>query len=222
MSEYGLRLLSSAAAGKLDLEALTELQIAWKNPGTAAMLKRRGNRFVMRALWAITESARALPKEAELAELAKNARAAARKAGQEAVAGPFKGVRRGDVYAALYAALTYREDEDLVTKAQASVRALCRKTNLSHMEPVASALLAPESGSGGGELAGAVGKDTRQIVGQDTVLLTALACRRAGGEAWKTFRLEAKNILGRQPLPGSIVVLVNRLGRTGLPAVASR
>ena len=43
------------------------------------------------------------------------------------------------------------------------------------------------------------------------VALAALACRRAGGEAWTAFRAESRAILGDQPLSGAVVVLVNRL-----------
>jgi hypothetical protein len=51
------------------------------------------------------------------------------------------------------------------------------------------------------------------VQGDDMVVLTALACRRAGGEAWEKFREEARTLLGDQPLSGSVVVLVNRLSR---------
>jgi hypothetical protein len=52
---------------------------------------------------------------------------------------------------------------------------------------------------------------TKGIQGDDLVVLTALACRRAGGEAWTAFRAESQSLLGNQPLSGAVVVLVNRL-----------
>ena len=39
---------------------------------------------------------------------------------------------------------------------------------------------------------------------------------------WSAFRAGSRDLLGSQPLPGSIVVLVNNLARTGLPLVATR
>jgi hypothetical protein len=47
--------------------------------------------------------------------------------------------------------------------------------------------------------------------GEDVTVLLALACRRAGGDAWTAFRAQLGELLGQQPLPGSVVVLVNRL-----------
>jgi hypothetical protein len=44
------------------------------------------------------------------------------------------------------------------------------------------------------------------------VALLALACRRAGGDQWEQFRAASRDLLGSQPLPGELVVLVNRLG----------
>jgi hypothetical protein len=56
--------------------------------------------------------------------------------------------------------------------------------------------------------------------GDDLVALTALAARRTGGGAWQTFRSELHDSLGKQPLAGAVVVLVNRLGGPALPLVA--
>ena len=81
------------------------------------------------------------------------------------------------------------------------------------------ALLAPAGEADGKALSALARKGVR---GGDMVVLTGLACRRAGGEAWNTFRAEAKDLLGRQPLPGSVVVLVNRLARTNLPMTVVR
>jgi hypothetical protein len=39
----------------------------------------------------------------------------------------------------------------------------------------------------------------------------ALAARRAGGATWETFRAQSRDLLGEQPLPGDLVILVNRL-----------
>ena len=50
----------------------------------------------------------------------------------------------------------------------------------------------------------------------ETVVLTALACRRAGGESWRSFRANARDWVGQQPLPGEVVVLISRLPQSSL------
>ena len=52
--------------------------------------------------------------------------------------------------------------------------------------------------------------------------LAALACHRLGGEAWETFRAGLLETLGKQPLPGSVVLLVNRLSGSNLPTLLSK
>ncbi|HZN32431.1 MAG TPA: VIT domain-containing protein, partial [Pirellulaceae bacterium] len=76
---FSWQLLSAAAGGKLDLEALTELQIAWKATQTAQLLAGQSRPLMLRSLWTVCEASRALPAEKELAALATAARAAAAK-----------------------------------------------------------------------------------------------------------------------------------------------
>jgi hypothetical protein len=47
------------------------------------------------------------------------------------------------------------------------------------------------------------------VGGADPVALIALACRKAGGSNWEQFRFHSRELLGEQPLPGEVVVLVN-------------
>ncbi len=61
----------------------------------------------------------------------------------------------------------------------------------------------------------------RGVRGPDRVALTALAGRRAGGEAWRTFRAEARPLLGDQPLPGTVVVLLGHLSGPGRTLAAA-
>jgi hypothetical protein len=49
------------------------------------------------------------------------------------------------------------------------------------------------------------------VVGEDVMVLVAMACHRAGGDTWAAFRAQMRDLLGDQPLPGSVVVLINRL-----------
>ena len=57
------------------------------------------------------------------------------------------------------------------------------------------------------------------VAGADQVFLLALACRRCGDETWNAFRAESATILGKQSLPGGVVVLVNRLAQPRRSAV---
>jgi hypothetical protein len=80
-------------------------------------------------------------------------------------------------------------------------------------------------------LLGQPGEEERQALsdliaggvnGDDLVVLTALAARRSGGAAWEAFRRQMHDLLGKQPLSGSVVVLTSRLGNPALPLVAQR
>ena len=51
----------------------------------------------------------------------------------------------------------------------------------------------------------------REAGGADAVVLVALAHRQAGREAWEAFRAQSRDLVGSQPLPGDVVVLVNRM-----------
>jgi hypothetical protein len=54
---------------------------------------------------------------------------------------------------------------------------------------------------------------SRDSSGPDHVVLLALAFRQAGGAHWDRFRAASRDLLGNQPLPGEVVVLVNRLAQ---------
>lgn len=215
------QLLAEAAAGKLDLKALTELQVAWASPELDHLLAAKPDEggekaqggveamvagVAMRSLWAISEASKSLPKEKELSALVETAR----KASEEMVNG---GVLRraerspddlGIYLAALYAHLA-GHDVTPPTEGDAPLRV------------IAAALLAAPEKIDREALGKVVSEDLR---GPDAVVLAALACRRASGEVWDAFRAEQRTLLGRQPLPGSVVVFVHRLGRPS-PVLAS-
>jgi len=203
-------LLAAATAGELDLEALTELQVAWKGAAMPKLLKA-GSISALRSLWAVKESARALPKEAELAALARTARAMSREAADNALAALRKSSENpAAFFQVLYVALVRKDDAAFVTEARRLLTA-SKTPRLAQARTIAAALLAPPREISRKALTELVSKGTGRIIGEDLVVLTALACHRAGGDAWRTFRAEARQILGRQPLPGSVVILVNRL-----------
>jgi len=62
--------------------------------------------------------------------------------------------------------------------------------------------------------------DGEPMNGEDLTVLSALAAKRCGGQTWKRFREAAGDLLGGQPLPGSAVVLIDRLASRDLPLVA--
>ena len=52
---------------------------------------------------------------------------------------------------------------------------------------------------------------SRDELDADQAVLLALACRQSGSELWTTSCAQSRDLLGNQPLPGEIVVYVNRL-----------
>jgi len=210
LAKFSWQLLAAAASGKCDLEALTELEVAWKGPYTGQLLKGPGAAVAMRSLWAVTEASRALPEEKELASLAK----AARRLSQSAAADALKALEKSPddqaaFYKVLYAALAMKDDADFRSRARAALAAgKGKNAALARFRVVAAALMAPAGRIDSKALADLL---TRPLKGNDMVVLAALACRRAGGSAWNTFRAESRSILGDQPLDGSVIVLVNSL-----------
>jgi hypothetical protein len=216
---FGWNLLAAAADGQLDLEALTELQIAWKSPETARLLED-APAIAIRSYWIVSEAARLLPDNMELAALAKSAREKCRPAPDKVLAA--LGEKPEDasaLFGTLYAALALR-DRDFTTKALAAIEKGERKEGpVGALQTVALALLSKPEDIDRNALAEVVTGGS--VGGEDLVVLAAMACRRAGSEAWSTFRAEAGDLLGKQPLPGSVVVLVHRLSGQGMVLAAA-
>jgi Ca-activated chloride channel family protein len=218
---FAWQLLAAAADGRVDLEALTELQIAWRAPETKKLLEAKSPGVLIRSWWAIAESARALPDEAELVALADQAGELANGAAEQAVATLKE--NHGDTQAAiavLYAALA-ADDASYRGEAAAALRALQGDdVTLAQIRALAAALLAEDAANI--DATALVELLTAEVQGDDLVALTAFACRRAGGEAWDAFRRSQRDLIGKQPLSGDVVVLVNRLAGASLPVVAQR
>jgi Ca-activated chloride channel family protein len=208
--EFGWNLLAAAKGGKLDLEALTELEIAWKQPQTEELLTGTNAAVAFRSLWTISESARELPQEKELAALAQRARKQAGQAAYEALAALAKSpASEAALAAVIYAALAMPENADLVAKAKARCHAMNESAGAAAVPTLALALLEKKPEAALVEKLGKVLESG--VAGDDLVVLAALASRRAGGETWNAFRAKSRTLLGEQPLSGSVVVLVNRL-----------
>jgi hypothetical protein len=214
-------LLAAAAAGRLDLEALTELEAAWASPETVQIAKSTRALVALRSLWAVTESARALPQETELGGLAKYAQRIAEPAAREALAAIEKSPNDPRaMVAAVYAAMALKDDAERVGKArQLLAEGKGADPSLAGIRTVAAALLAPPKEIDRKPLVALVGG---QVGGEDMVVLAAMACRRAGGDAWNAFRAESRRIVGEQPLPGSVVILVSNLARPNLALAVAK
>ena len=209
---FGWKLMSAAADGRLDDEALAELEIAWRQPQTAAVLKGNSRALALRSLWMIKESAHALPENSQLAALTKKARSLTADAISESIAALKK--QPDDAAAStavLYAALASRGDEMIVAKSLPLLaEAAAKQTDFGPAATIAQALLADRQKI---DRLALVKLLTNRVSGDDLTVLLAMACRRAGGETWDAFRAASPELIGGQPLAGDVVVLINRLSR---------
>ncbi len=214
---YAWMLLSAAAGGRLDLEAITELQIAWSQPETTKLLEAKAPGILMRSWWAIAESARALPEEAELQTLAQKAEQRAQPVAERVI----KTLQENpsDAQAALislYAALAMNDQAETRALAARAIQATQGEdASLGQVRGLAAALFASDARQI--PVVELVALVSSPLEGDDLVTLAALACRRAGGEAWEAFRSRQHDLLGKQPLSGDVIVLVNRLSASYLP-----
>jgi hypothetical protein len=212
--QFSWQLLAAAAGGELDLEALTELQIAWKAPQTAELLGGPGRPLVLRSLWTICEAARALPEDKELAALATAAKSQSADAGLAAVAALEKD--RNDQAAlvgVIYAGLVRQDDGRLLAKIGPLVAAQQGEDPAADLRALARVLIGEPAKTDAAALDKLLAQNP---AGADFVVLIALASLKSGGESWSAFRAASRDLLGSQPLPGEVVALINRLGSAGI------
>jgi hypothetical protein len=239
LADQSWSLLAASMQGRLDLEALTEVEVAWHQPATAEFLKGKAAVVVLRSAWAITEASRALPKDEELAVAARSASQRMKPAADAALAALEKSPDDAKAYfQVLYAAMAMRDDAAYIGRARAALEK-ADASKLGRWPVVAAAILGP--------VAKADAKALRELVAEllglgdqrgpgatvqaaaagglgegDVIALAALACRRAGGGAWENFRAESKNLLGNRPLDGSIVIFVSNLGGPKVALASAR
>ncbi len=218
LDAFSWRVLADAAGGQLDDETLTQLRIAWASPQVETLIAGEGAGLAFRSQWAIQEAALAMPLNGGLQKLAAIAMQKTDKRAGEVLEALKKNPDDQGAYpAALYAAMARRGDEQFRSTALPLLGAQVKDSKLNTVRHLARAIL----GSPGEADAKAIAKLIEGGVGgDDMVVLTALAARRTGGETWKTFRAAARDMLGKQPLPGSVVVFVNRLASTRMPLLA--
>ncbi|HWB10669.1 MAG TPA: VIT domain-containing protein [Pirellulales bacterium] len=214
--EFDWQLLRSAFAGQLDLEAMSELNFAWRQPETAELLQGAAKAIVVRSLWTLAEADRMLPNEAELKKLIGNARKLCQPAVEDAVATLKKSPDDAGAFTAvLYAALADRDDAAAAGSLLDLLAPQAAKSPESKLAyELARAIVSDPADVDRAMLIRTVRGD---LAGEDLVTLAALACCRAGGDTWQAFRAESQRLLGSQPLPSNVVVLVNQLDRADNP-----
>jgi hypothetical protein len=207
--QFSWQLVAAAAGGRLDLESLTELQIAWQAPQTAELLAGSGRPLALRSLWTICEAARALPAEQELTALAGAARAKTDAAIAALLTEAGANTANLPVLAGgIYAALANPDDAAYRAKLLTLLSAGEADEPTKELRLLGRLLLSEPTAADRQALGELV---TSGVTGADSVALVALACRKVGGSAWDQFRARSRELIGEQPLPGEVVVLVNRL-----------
>jgi hypothetical protein len=207
--QFSWQLLAAAYGGQLDLESLTELQIAWKSAETGELLAGPARPLVMRSLFTICEASRTLSNEKELAALATAARSQAKTAADAALAALDKDRKDTAALAGvLYAALANPDDEYRAKALPLLVPIADEGEAAAGLRTLARVLIGKRANVDRAALAEML---TRDPGGADLIVLLAIASREAGGQTWSTFRAQSRDLLGSQPLPGEVVVLVNRM-----------
>jgi hypothetical protein len=212
--QFSWQLLTAAAGGQLDLEALTELQIAWKAKETAELLGGPARPLALRSLWTICEAARMLPQEKELTDLAAAAKNQSQDAALAAVAALEKDRTDQEALASvIYAGLAKLDDGRYLAKIAPLFAVAKGDDPAADLRTLGRLLVAAPDKTDPAVLEKLLASNPQ---GADMVVLTALASLKAGGGTWAAFRAASRDLLGGQPLPGEVVALVNRLGESGI------
>jgi len=219
LAEYSWELMAGALAGEADLEALTYLQFAWNHPQCPGAIKELREPLAGRSLWAVCEAARLLGENAEVRELAEKAADAGADAALAAAAAPKK-----DIYteiqlleyalAARSLAAAGIKNEKLGAEFLKTASRRLAKAE-SWVATAASALLYDLDAAARDALVKKLpNMDEGNLRDDDAVVLYSFACRRAGGDAWESFRRIRTNITSggrRAPLSGDALLITNRL-----------
>jgi Ca-activated chloride channel homolog len=219
------KLLAAASAGETDLEALTRLKVAWRHPFASKLAEGKVPLTAMRSAWVITESALALPRDKELAELASGVLASIEKHVEAALEGSAKSSNdQGAYLAGLYGYLALRNGQVLGKVSEARLAAfkpnLAKLLALDSKSPATSSLRMI-----GRVLLLGVGKvDGKELTrlfstgmrGDDSNALAALAARKSGGELWLAFRAGSREYFAQNGVSGAVVLIANRLVKSPL------
>src|SRR5690606_13821667 len=220
LNEYTWPLLAAAANGQVDLEALAELQIAWRSPRLPELFHDAGHLLAVRSAWAIHQSARRLPDAAELQELADLAR-------RQVNTAPASQDYLITLYRLMMQDASHQPSREVIQRLHPPHAVKPEFTAQDMLVEIGRAVDPDQKGTpfasvDAQRIADLITQHGSLIQGEDMIVLTALAARQAGRETWDAFRAQQQQILARQPLHGSVIVLINRLATATLPAVASR
>lgn len=199
------KLLAGAINGKVDKETLTTLQKAWEDPMLETVITGGNQYIAMRSAWCIRTTAQAVPTNLELAALSKRVLS---KVTQIKLLGSIDNSLHAYL-STLYAVLAQQEDthKDLV-KSLLMRMDKDAHINLNTAYLIAEGLLKPSARN---DKAVQAALSTRNIYGEDLVLLTCLLAKNRGGQLWQTFRQEFPYIARRNRLNGHIVVTISRI-----------
>ena len=201
-----LQLLSAAAKGASDMEALTRLQMVWASPELEAVIQENRH-LAMRSTWCIRTAARTVPTDVELAVFSENMLSKVRQ---------MKALEPEDdswhaYLGTLYALLALRNEDAPDRKMDRARKALMKEiqnADLGILHLIAESLLSPSKKSDNA-LQATLSAD--QIDHDDLLLLTCLTAKRRGGRLWQTFWEELPHIAKQPRLSGHILVIVNRI-----------
>ena len=200
LATASLVLFSEALDGKVDLESLTRLQMAWEDPHIKSIVEGEYLYVATRSAWCIRTAAQLVPTDAELSAFS------------QSVISQVKRIRtlrspREDSFTAdlgtLYALLALTDE----VRPDDAMRALIKEQTVEGL--IAQGLLSPSEES---DKALAAVLVSQEIIGnEDLLLLTCLIAKRRGGRLWQTFREELPYIARRSQLRGPLLVILSRL-----------
>ena len=197
------QLLANAVRGRVNLEALTTLQMAWDNP----QIKGMEPLLVTRAAWCIGMAARAIPNDAELTTLAEKSLSSVK---AMKVLKPEDDNASGYL-ATLYAVLLLEDGDARESQIADAVKSLMEMPENSPHWTTRLITQGWFSPSVENDLSLMEAISAHRIGGGDSILLTSLLAKRRGGQLWQTFREELPTLVKKRPWNGHVVVLLNRL-----------
>ncbi|MFQ5656632.1 MAG: VWA domain-containing protein [Candidatus Methylomirabilales bacterium] len=220
LDRFSWQLLAGAYRGEVDYEALTELQVAWGNQAIKEIVGGRHGWVAMRSAWILSEAVGTIPENREMRALASKALGVVEKELPATVKIlKSKPDELGSYLGTLYSVLSLDKAKSLnigiarnthqkVADAKVLLVKQIRNSRIATARMLAAAILAPSLETDAAFLA-SISAD--QIRGDDLVALAGLAARHRGGKVWRTFHEELPDIVGKQPLNGNVIVMLNRL-----------
>ncbi len=199
------QLLADAIDGKVDKEALATLQKAWEDPMLNTVITGGNQYIVVRSAWCIHTAAQAVPTDVELTALSERVLSKVSKI-------KLLKLRDNSLFAylsTLYAVLAHHEGTD-TDLAKSLLMKIDKNADISMKTArlIAEGLLKPSARN---DKALQAALSTRDIYGDDLVLLTCLLAKRRGGELWQTFREEFPYIARQSRLNGHVAVTISRI-----------